>query len=446
MYYSNYNQTPQDPNPIETTDFHVHDAAQPPKQKKKGLGVKIAAGCLACALVGGLAGGGVTYLVNGSQVGAAGGGASGGSATTIYEANRDTPTVNVSDVTGDTPLTISEIYAANVNSTVGITTELVTTNFWGQPVSAATAGSGFVISADGYIVTNYHVVEGAQSIQVAFYDGSTYDAQLVGGEADSDLAVLKIDATGLTPVTLGDSDALTVGEQVAAIGNPLGELTFTLTSGYVSALNRPLTMSNGNVMNMIQTDTAINNGNSGGPLFNIYGEVVGITSAKLSNNNSSSTEATIEGLGFAIPINDVKGMITDIIENGYVTGKAFMGITPAEVSDEAVERYGISDGVYVDGVTDGSAAAKAGIQEGDIITALGDTTVTSYNDLRLALRNYRAGDSVAVTIDRDGQTLTVNITFDEAPADDSTTAQAQSSSQPQQDQGGSYWPFGSYFG
>lgn len=435
MYYSNYNQPSEDQQPIEAPSFHVHE--DPPKPKKNRMGVKITAACLACALVGGLAGGGV-MLATGGMRGAGGDSTAAGSATTIYESDRDNAAVNVSKVTGDTPMTISEIYAANVNSTVGITTELVTTNFWGQPVSGAAAGSGFVISADGYIVTNYHVIDGAQSIQVAFYDGSTYDAKLVGGEEDSDIAVLKIDATGLTPVTLGDSDALTVGEQVAAIGNPLGELTFTLTSGYVSALNRPLTMSSGTVMNMIQTDTAINSGNSGGPLFNIYGEVVGITSAKLSNSTNSS-EATIEGLGFAIPINDVKSMITDIIENGYVTGKAYMGITPAEVSDEAVERYGISDGVYVDAVTQGSAADKAGLKEGDIITALGDTTITSYSDLKLALRNYRAGETVSITVDRDGQTLNLDITFDEVPATEET---AQPQSQQQVEQDGGYWPFG----
>lgn len=437
MYYSNYNQSPNEQQPIEAPSFHVHD--EPPKPKKNHLGAKITAACLACALVGGLAGGGVMLATGG--LGSGGNTADGGSATTLYQVDRENTAVNVSNVTGGEAMTISEIYAANVNSTVGITTELVTTNFWGQPVASAAAGSGFVISSDGYIVTNYHVIEGANSIQVTFYDGTTYDATLVGGEEDSDIAVLKIDATGLTPVTLGDSDALTVGEQVVAIGNPLGELTFTLTSGYVSALNRPITMSSGTVMNMIQTDTAINSGNSGGPLFNIYGEVVGITSAKLSNSTNSS-EATIEGLGFAIPISDVKSMITDIIENGYVTGKAYMGITPAEVSDEAVERYGISDGVYVDGVTQGSAADKAGLQEGDIITALGDTTITSYSDLKLALRSYRAGDSVSVTVDRNGQTVTLNITFDEVPADNDTAQpQSQQQQQQQQGQGGSYWPF-----
>ena len=177
-------------------------------------------------------------------------------------------------------------------------------------VQGAAAGSGFVISSDGYIVTNYHVIKDATSIRVAFVDGQTYDAKLVGGEAENDVAVLKIEATGLHALTLGDSDSLVVGEPVYTIGNPLGELTWSLTDGLVSAKDRSVTTSEGQTMNMLQTNTAINSGNSGGPLFNAYGEVVGITSAKLSSNGDSS-EASIEGLGFAIPINDVRSMITD---------------------------------------------------------------------------------------------------------------------------------------
>lgn len=437
MYYSNYNRNPDEHEPIEAPSFHVHDE-EPPKAKKKHLGAKITAACLACAIVGGLAGGGVML--------AAGGGTA-GNTTTINEGVHTPTAVSVNQVDSGKAMSISEIYAANVNATVGITTELVTTNFWGQQVAGAAAGSGFVITQDGYIVTNYHVIDGAQSIKVTFYDGSSYDAKLVGGEEDSDLAVLKIDATGLPHVTLGDSSALNVGEQVAAIGNPLGELTFTLTSGYVSALDRPLTMSSGTVMNMIQTDTAINNGNSGGPLFNIYGEVVGITSAKLSNNNSSS-EATIEGLGFAIPINDVKSMITDIIENGRVTGKAYMGITPDEVSAEAVQRYGISKGVYVSAVSQGAAADKAGLRKGDIITGIDDKSITSYSDLKLALKAYRAGETATLSVDRNGEKLSLNITFDEIPAtDESGTAQTQPQQQePQQQEqyGGGNWPFGNF--
>ncbi len=433
MYYSNYNRSPDERDYIEAPSFRVHKE-EPPK-KKNHFAVKITAACLTCALVGGLAGGGIILAANGQRLA--------GSSTTIYDATHTPTVLNVSNITSDKQLTLSEVYAANVGSTVGITTELVTTNSWGQQVAGgAAAGSGFVITQDGYIVTNYHVIKSAQSIKVSFVDGKTYNAVLVGGEEESDLAVIKIDATDLTPVKLGDSSALTVGEQVAAIGNPLGELTYTLTSGYVSALNRPITMENSVAMNMIQTDTAINNGNSGGPLFNLYGEVVGITSAKLSNQNSSAS-ATIEGLGFAIPINDVKGMITDIIEHGYVTNKAFMGIVPSNVSEEAVQRYGISQGVYIESVEEGSAAEKAGIQQGDIITHVGETQITSYYELKIALRNYKAGDTAVLTLERSGSELQAEITFDEVPKTEETPVQ-----EPQQDtsypNGGFYWPCGFY--
>ena len=209
-------------------------------------------------------------------------------------------------------------------------------NIFGQTTTSAASGSGFVVTQDGYIVTNYHVIEEAAndssvSVEVAFANGDKYTAKLVGGEKDNDVAVLKIDATGLTPVTLGDSGKLVVGQSVYAIGNPLGELTFTFTGGYVSAKDRSVTMSDGTVMNMLQTDTAINSGNSGGPLFNEYGQVIGIVSAKLSS--SSNSEASVEGLGFAIPINDVKDMVTSIIEHGYVTGKPNVGILMKDVPD-----------------------------------------------------------------------------------------------------------------
>ena len=237
-----------------------------------------------------------------------------------------------------------------------------TTNSWGQPVSAAAAGSGFVITNDGYILTNYHVIDGAQSIKVAFVDGTTYDAVLVGGEEENDIAVLKIDATGLTPVIIGDSDNIKVGEQVVAIGNPLGELTYSKTQGIISAKDRSITMQNGEVMNMLQTDTAINSGNSGGPLFDMYGQVIGITSAKLSSSSSTS-EATIEGLGFAIPINDIKDMVQDIIAHGYVTGKAYMGITVTTVPERRCPALRHEPGRTGQSV-DEFCAAKAGLRRG----------------------------------------------------------------------------------
>ncbi len=439
MYYNDYNRMSDD-TPIVANDFTVSDvepAAQ--KRAKKHLGAKITALCLICALVGGAVGGAAVYMVPSITR----------NSTTIYEGTHTPVAVTMSSTQMDESMSGAQVYAANVGSTVGITTELVTTNLWGQKVKGAAAGSGFVITQDGYILTNYHVIDGASSIQVAFVDGTTYPATLVGGEEANDIAVLKIDATGLTPVTLGDSDNLVVGEQVCAIGNPLGELTFTYTSGSVSAKDRSITMSDGTIMNMIQTDTAINSGNSGGPLFNMFGQVIGITSAKYSSSGSSSS-ASIEGIGFAIPINDVKDMVTDIIEKGYVTGKPNVGIIMTDVSSEATLRYGIPSGVYIDAVLEGSCGEKAGLQVGDIITAINDTSITSANQLASAVKNYKAGDTVSFTIYRNQQTQTISVTLDEnntqreqamAQLQEERQQSQQSSQQTQQGSGSSSWPF-----
>ena len=448
MYYSNDSRGHEPwENPIETTGRPVDD---PPRRQKKGGGAKVAALCLVCALVGGMVGGGGVAIATGALD---------RGSTTIYEGTRTPTTVSVANITGSELLTAPEIYAAYVGSTVGITTEIVTTNGWGQPVSSAAAGSGFVITQDGYILTNYHVIEDANSIQVAFVDGTTYDAELVGGEEENDIAVLKINATGLTPVIIGDSDNVRVGEQVVAIGNPLGELTYSMTQGIISARDRSITMENGEVMNMIQTDTAINSGNSGGPLFDMYGQVIGITSAKLSGSSSaklsgsSSSSATIEGLGFAIPINDVKDMVTDIIENGYVTGKPYLGITVSTVPESVSERYGMSQGALVESVDPNSCAATAGIQEGDIITALNGTTVISSAELIEEKKNYSAGDTVTVEVERDGEKQTLSLTFDEdtperrAAQEEALEQQQQENQQNEQNSSGNsgsdfFWPFG----
>lgn len=442
MYEYNNENRPQDPwsDPIETTGRPVHEEPEPPKPRKK-KGGKLVALCLVCAIVGGIAGGAGVAAATGSFS---------KDQSTIYEGTRPTTVVDVSNVTGKEPLTAPEIYATYVGSTVGITTEIVTTNGWGQPVSQAAAGSGFVITEDGYILTNYHIIEDADSIQVSFVDGTTYDATLVGGESENDIAVLKIDATGLTPVIIGDSDNVKVGEQVVAIGNPLGELTFSMTSGIVSAKDRSITMENGEVMNMIQTDTAINSGNSGGPLFDMYGQVIGITSAKLSGSSSSS--ATIEGLGFAIPINDIKDMVTDIMENGYVTGKPYMGITVSTVPESISERYGMSQGALVESVDESSCAAKAGLEKGDIITAMDGKTVISSAELVEAKKNYKAGDTVTLEVERNGEKLELTLTFDEdtperrAAQEEAQAEQEQEEQQSEQSSGSSsgsyFWPFG----
>ena len=439
MYYSNHDRGHEPwENPIETTGRPVDEP--PRKHKRKGSGAKVAALCLVCALVGGVVGGGGVAVATGAL---------NGGTSTIYEGTRTPTTVSVANVTGNELLTAPEIYAAYVGSTVGITTEIVTTNGWGQPVSSAAAGSGFVITSDGYILTNYHVIEDANTIKVSFVDGTSYDAELVGGEEENDIAVLKIDATGLTPVIIGDSDNVRVGEQVVAIGNPLGELTYSMTSGIISARDRSITMENGEVMNMLQTDTAINSGNSGGPLFDMYGQVIGITSAKLSGSSSSS--ATIEGLGFAIPINDVKDMVADIMENGYVTGKPYLGITVSTVPQTVAERYGISQGALVESVDPASCAAAAGLQEGDIITALNGTTVVSSAELIEQKKNYQAGDTVTMEVERDGASLTLTLTFDEdtperrAAQEEVLEQQQQETQQQEQQNSGGYdffWPFG----
>ena len=440
MYYSDYNRPPEDRDPmIEASQFHVYDA-EPPKQKKKGgLGKFIAVG-LCCAILGGAVGGGGVWAINHF----------GGSSTTIYEGTRPTA-VSLANVDGKTVLSAEEVYASNLESVVGVNGN-VTTNVWGQTVKNAVSGSGFVISSnatESYILTNYHVIDGVSDITVFFADGKSYDATLVGGEEENDIAVLQIDRGNLRPVVLGDSDAISVGENVYAIGNPLGELTFTFTGGYVSAKDRSVTMSDGTVMNMIQTDTAINSGNSGGPLFDKYGQVVGIVSAKLSS--SSNSKASVEGLGFAIPINDVKDMVTSIMEHGYVTGKPNVGILMDNV-DEAAQRYGVPAGAEVMAILEGSCAQAGGLQVGDIITAVGDTTVSDRDALKAAVQDYKAGDQVTFTVYRDGDSTTVTLTLDEdnqerQEAMDQLQSDYNSSRQSQPQQGGNYYynfPFGGW--
>ena len=239
---------------------------KPMSPKQKGA-IKIVALCLVCALLGGLAQPIYSSL-------------SGGNETTIYTGDRTPTQVDTASVDTSIELTTAEIYAKYVNSCVGITVDIVSTNVFGQTVTGAAAGSGFVITEDGYILTNYHVIDGANSIKVTFDNGKEYTATYVGGEEKNDIAVIKVDATGLTPVVIGKSSDMLVGEQVTTIGTPLGELTFSESTGIISALDRSITMSDGRQMNMIQTDCAINSGNSGGPLFNSHGEVIGIVSAK----------------------------------------------------------------------------------------------------------------------------------------------------------------------
>jgi len=304
-------------------------------------------------------------------------------------------------------MTPAEVYAANVNSTVGITTS-VTTNFWGYQSTSAASGSGFIISDDGYILTNYHVIEDSSSISVSMYNGDNYEADLIGFDESNDIAVLKINAEGLSPVILGDSNNLNVGDSVIAIGNPLGELTFTLTSGAISAKDREVTLSSNLTMNLLQTDCAINSGNSGGALFNLYGEVIGVTNAKYSTSASSS--ASIDNIGFAIPINSIMNIVESIIEMGYIS-KPYIGISVLDVSAET-QQYGIPAGAAIQSVTEDGPAAQSGLQRGDVITAVDGTPMTS-TELISYVGSAEIGSQMVFTIYRQGQTLEITVNVGE---------------------------------
>ena len=348
---------------------------------------------LCFSLIGGVCGAGVMKL---SDV-------IGNDASTINLGTRPSSIINVNHVNTGEELTAAEIYAKYVNSTVGIKTES-TTNYFGHTTTSATAGSGFILTSDGYIVTNYHVIQNAQRIQVTTYDNTSYDAILVGYDENNDIAVLKIEAENLTPVVLGDSGNMNVGDDVVAIGNPLGELTFSLTGGKVSALNRDITTSEGITMELIQTDCAINSGNSGGALFNMYGEVIGITNAKYS---SSSSGTSIDNIGFAIPISNVLDIIESIIEKGYVS-MPYIGVTVTDASDQSS-----IEGALVAGIQSNSPAEQANLQEGDIITSVNGETISGSSDLKDKISESKVGDTLSLEVYRNGKTLTIQVTVGE---------------------------------
>lgn len=329
----------------------------------------------------------------------------------------------------DGMLTPREVFAANERSVVSVSCVVQSTGFGGQAARGTSTGSGFVLSKDGYVVTNYHVVEDAISASVVMHDDQEYPATIVGYDENYDVAVLKIDADNLIPVTIGSSDALYVGDYVVAIGNPLGSLTATMTFGIVSGKDRQVT-TDSTVTNMLQMDTAINSGNSGGPLFNLYGQVVGITTAKYSGMTSSGL--TIEGLSFAIPIDDVMHIISDLRDFGYVTG-AYLGVTVRDTDSATASMYGIPMGAYVVTVEGDYAAKRAGIQEKDIITMLDEYEVTSVKDLTRALARFKAGDTVKITVYRAGQTITMDITLDEKPRDLNSSGSQNSAEMPSGD-------------
>ena len=408
----------------------------PQKPKKNRTGAKVTALVLSCALVGGAMGFGGSALQNHLAAKNADT-EEAQQASVVYEGSRETSVINIAQIDTSKEMTPAEVYAQNVNSTVGIRTS-ITTNYWGYQTQAAAAGSGFILSADGYILTNYHVVEDSNSITVSLYDGTEYDATLVGCDESNDIAVLKIDAEGLTPVVLGDSDNLNVGDQVVAIGNPLGELTFSLTTGVVSALNREVTLSSNVTMNLIQTDCAINSGNSGGALFNLYGEVIGITNAKYSSSSSSS--ASIDNIGFAIPINHVLSIVKSIIEKGYIS-KPYVGVSVSDVNQQT-QLYGIPAGAAVQAVSDDSPAAEAGLQAGDVITRVNGTEITGSSDLVSLVSEAAIGDTLTMTVYRQGSTMELTVTVGEQVQSALANEQTQQAASDSQGGGWNGYPFG----
>ena len=391
--------------------------AQPPKKKKKFNGKRVARSAVALVLAAamGFAGGFVGAKFGGSgkvviqQV---------APSSTADSASGSDSSITAASSTG-TGLTTEQVADLVSPSVVVITTEQVVYSQWswyGQNQVESGAGSGVIISSDGYILTCAHVVDGASTITVTIGD-KDYTATLVGEDTTSDIAVIKIDADGLTPATVGNSDSLKVGQSVMAVGNPLGELGGTVTGGMISALNRSVTIqgsSSVNTMSLIQMDASVSPGNSGGGLFNMNGELVGIVNAK-----SSSSDA--EGLGFAIPINDAIKVAQELLENGYVTGRPYLGITYLAVTDaQTASQLGVNAyGVYVVEVVKGGPAEKAGLQAGDRIVSVDGTEIASKDDLGTLMQKHAAGDTLSITIARDGQMQTVNVTLGEKTASNS---------------------------
>ena len=317
------------------------------------------------------------------------------------------PALAAQDEPAREEMSAADIYEQSVNAVVGVTTRTTTTNYWGYETPAAVAGTGFFISGDGYILTNYHLVENPESITITCYNGDTYDAELIGYDSSDDMAVLKVDADDLPYLTLDSAGDLRVGDDVVAIGNPLGELTFSLTHGMVSALDREVTMSSGTRMTLIQTDCAINNGNSGGPLLNMYGEVVGITNGKY-------TGSAIDNVGFAVPISDIASSVRSIIDNGYIA-KPYIGVTVSDVGEEALS-YGLPKGAAIKDVVDDGPADKAGIKTNDIVTAINGTEITGRQEIVRMVGAAQPGDTLTLTVYRQGESIDIDVLVEEQPS------------------------------
>ena len=415
----------RDPQPMyQTTGMNLppEGEAKPPKKENRwarraGAAVALVAVCAGAGFGGGYLGGVA---------------ARGASSPVVYEQPKEgdsTTTGSVGNDTGSTnglsadALSISQIASIVSPSVVEVTTETISTNpFFPQYVQDG-AGSGVIISEDGYIITNAHVISGASQIKVRTSDKTEYEAELIGSDSKSDIAVLKIEATGLTPAVVGNSDNLVVGEFTLAVGNPMGTLGGTVTNGIISALNRDITVQ-GQTMNLLQTNAAVSPGNSGGGLFNEKGELIGIVNAK-------SAEEGAEGLGFAIPVNTAMEVAQSLIDNGYVTGRPALGIQVLAVSDwQMMVQYGVSQpGVYIVEVTEGSCADKAGLKAGDLFVSIDGNSVTGTVDVTSALDSHAVGDTLEIQVAREGKVVQVSVVLEEQSPQAAQAAAASESVQ-----------------
>ena len=398
------------------------------KKKSKGRGFGIIAAALILSLCVGVGGGFLgSYIANGHFA------LTSESSQTedkkdSNDKDKDDSVLKITQASDSdvTPTTTQEVAAKVKDSVVEITTEATAyDSFYGQYVQQS-AGSGVIISDDGYIITNNHVIEGATKIQVRLTNTKTYTAKLIGRDSTLDVALLKIEETGLTAATFGNSAKLSVGQTAIAIGNPLGKLGGTVTDGIISALDREIEIDN-KTMNLLQTNAAINPGNSGGGLFDSNGNLIGIVVAKSS---STSSGTSVEGLGFAIPVNDIVDVLDDLKTKGHVSGRAYLGVNLVDITDQqSMFMYRVDKaGVYVSAVTEGSAAEIY-----DCITKVDDEEVDDSTELREIISKHKAGDKIKITVYRDGETKVLDVTLDEKAAEDEESSEVTEDYRPYQD-------------
>lgn len=386
-----------------------HEPKDRKKKTKKSAGF-VAGTVAACVMMSGVAGFGGSYLF--SKMNAP---ANNTSAVQVNKTSTDNNSVSNMSVQ-QTDKSTNQIVSEVADSVVEIAVEVVQSNpFYGESVAQG-AGSGVIISEDGYILTNNHVIDGASKITVSLRSGESYDAQLIGTDPDVDIALVKIEASGLSAAPIGDSSAIKAGDKSVIIGNPLGTLGGSVTEGIISAVDRTLDID-GKTMHLMQTDAAVNPGNSGGGMFNGQGELAGIVVAK-------SADSTVDNIGFVIPINNALEIIGDLKQYGYVRGKASTGMAYSEGSDQSYEQYlfgmsgNTSGGVYVASVKTGSNAEKAGFQVGDRVLAVDGKEITTFSDLKSVISEHSVGDTLSFELERNGRTGTLQLTLEEySPSD-----------------------------